>query len=399
MKVAKVLDWWMSGESYPAPEELGLLYSTNFANLTNWTQVGGATFTPGGTGLLVSGGTGTTWTGEFIEYNNYTNGLEQWTITCEFIITTLGGLAVGLDALQKVIANPNGLNRSIFGRCAVSGGNFFAAVTGFTEGNGGPGATNLSISAGSPVSVNDSMRIVFSRTSFGVYDITVTNITKGTTQTAQYIWSAVQMAVPNVIGKFSLHASNGAQRVTLFSVTSTIKKNIRMVFVGDSITQILNATVFTNRYANKTFEGSSREFAVQAGGNLRIEHMIQAMTSILAQNPQYVGVCAGNNVIDGNAIDNPDYISFRNQVVAAGKIIVHLIPAPRNAVDFRPYRDWIQGYATFASDIKINLFDHMKGAGDYNLNPAYDIGDGVHWNNTGHLAAANYINSQLPSLT
>lgn len=399
-KISTIIDWWGGGSSSPLlPEEIGTLFTENFTTLSNWDQVGGATFTPGGTGLLVSGGTGTTWTGEFIQQKGYVNGFENWTITCEFVITTLGGLAVGIDSVQKVIANPNGLNRSIFGRCAVSGGNYFAAVTGFAEGNGGPGATNFSISAGSPASVNDSMRVVFSRTSFGLYDINVTNITKGTTQTTQYVWSSAQMAVPNVIGKFSLHASNGAQRVTSYSVSTTAKKNIRAVFVGDSITQMLSATLFTNRYANKTFNGSLYEFAVQAGGNLRIEHMIQAINMILLQNPDYAFVSAGNNVIDGNAIDNANYISFRNQVVTAGKSIVHLIPGPRNAIDFRPYRDWILGYSPFTNDIKINLFDLLKGAGAYDLAAAYDSGDGVHWNNAGHLVVANYINTQLPSLT
>lgn len=406
MSFKNVINFFTAGApgraGWPAPEQIGTYISTGFTSLTGWTDLStNATFTPGVGGLSVSGGIGTTWVDDLLTYN-LPIGFEEFEFVVAFTMTTRGSIAFGMDSVQKVsTGGGNGLNRSFIGACAYSANNYYAQVVSFAEGKYSV-ATAYAQSAGSAISDGDSMRVTFSRTDYNLYTCFVENLTKATTQTAQYRQSYPTLLVPNVIGHPSVHALGGAQTVTSYVVNSNSYKNIRALFAGDSITQayyVNGVTQGSLRYAARTFNGSSRRYEVCAGGNHFIADILEAIESYKLMNPEYfVMMIGGNDILDGtpSGTYQPQYTSIRDQMVAHGSQVIHLLATPRDATNMTTYNSWIS--STFTNDRVIDTYTPLKGSGT-DLGAAYDSGDGTHPNQAGQQKLGDTINTDFPGLT
>jgi len=81
------------------------------------------------------------------------------------------------------------------------------------------------------------------------------------------------------------------------------------------------------------------------------------------------------------------------QLQLAGVQVKHCLPPPRNVVDVTPLKNWI--LATYPAKDVIDVFTPLL-QGANSLNPAYDIGDGVHLNDAGHLLMGSIISTNLP---
>lgn len=389
-----------SQTSEPTPEPIGIFINDLLTNINDWTDSSpNATFTPGGSGLSVSGGIGSTWVTDILEHD-FANGYENFTITMEFVMTTRGGIAVSAESIQKISTGGGaGLNRSFIGACAYSGGNYYAQLVSFGEGSYST-ATQLALSAGSAISDGDSMRIEFNRSDYNLYTLTVYNITKSTSQNVSYRQVYPTYVVPNVIHRPTIHALSGAQLVTLFKDESTSYKNVRALFGGDSITQaylVNGVTEGSLRYAPRTFDGSSRLFEVNAGGNHNCEQLLASIEACKLINPEYfIMMIGGNDIYSGTAEGTykPQYTSIRDQMSANGSIIVHLLATPRDATNMTTFNSWIS--STFTSDIIVDTFTPLKDGGT-GLAASYDQ-DGTHPNSAGHQLIADTINAAIPTL-
>jgi len=401
MNKKKLYDWWSGDSAFPSPVQIGEIYSTDFTTLDGWTDTStNATFTPSVSGLSVSGGIGTTYVDDFITYD-FPNSIENFTVVCEFVMNTAGNFTIGIDSIQKVdTGGGNGLNRSFFGRCVVSAGNYIAVVSSITEGKYSV-AQNDNISTGLPISNGDSMRITWTRSDFNLYTCVVENLTKGTSRTASARQTYAAPSVPNVAGNFSIHAFSGTQTVTYFSISSTSYKNVRGLFVGDSITHVhlvAGVTQGSLRYAARTFSGSAKRYEVQAGGNHRITHILQCIEALKLMNPQYlIMMIGGNDQLDATppATYQAQYQSLRDQMKTNGSSIIHLLATPRDATNMTTWNNWIT--STFTTDLVIDTFTPLKGVGT-DLAAAYDNGDGVHPNQAGQQLIADTIVAAIPTL-
>jgi lysophospholipase L1-like esterase len=402
MSFKNVISFFAGGPSnapaWPAAEQIGNILTTNFSSLTGWTDTStNATFTPSGGGLLMSGGNESTWVDDIITYN-YAFGFEEYEFIMEFVMTTAGSIALGMESVQKIsTGGGNGLNRSFYGHCSVSGGNYYAGVVTFQEGKYSVAYVGNQ-SAGSAISNGDSMRITFTRSDYNNYVCFIQNITKGTTQTATYRQSYPTILVPNVIGRPGLHAMAGAQTVTSYVVNSTSYKNVRAAFLGDSITQayyVNGVTQGSLRYAARTFSGSSKRYEVNAGGNHGCAEILSAIESCKLLNPEFaIMMIGGNDVYAGTStsVYYPQYTSIRNEMAANGSTVVHLLATPRDATNMTTFNAWIS--STFASDIVIDTFTPLKDGGT-GLATAYDL-DGTHPNQAGMQLIADTILSTFP---
>lgn len=404
MSFKNVVNFFTAGvpsrAGWPAPERIGEYLNTNFSSLTGWTDSStNATFTPGVGGLAVSGGIGTTWVDDLLTYD-LPIGFEEFEFIVEFTMTTRGSIAFGMDSVQKVsTGGGNGLNRSFIGACAYSTGNYYAQVVSFAEGKYSV-ATAYAQSAGSAISDGDSMRVTFSRTDYNLYTCFIENLTKATTQTAQYRQSYPTLLVPNVIAHPSVHAIGGAQTVTSYVVNSNSYKNIRALFVGDSITQayyVNGVTQGSLRYPARTFDGSTKRYEVCAGGNHFCDDILEAIESYKLMNPEYFFMMiGGNNVLDGTstAVYYPQYQSIRDQMVAHGSIVVHLLATPRDATDMTTFNSWIS--STFSGDIVVDTNTPLRDGGT-GLAAPFDL-DGTHPNQAGMQELADTNNAAIPGL-
>jgi lysophospholipase L1-like esterase len=379
--------------SFPGKESsaMGTLYFDTFSSLSNWTQSGSGTYAPSGSGLTLSGGSGV-WT-EYISLNQVCNSVEKFKLSCMFTELVAGSFALGIDSLQKNAT----LNRSFYGRF-TAGSLFSAAIVSFADGTGTV-ATVYSNSSTSACAVNDVFLAEFER-DHQVYTVRLYNLTKGTSVTTTYTQIAANMAVPNVTGNFSIHLTfnGGSQLISWFKAESLANKNVRAVFIGDSITQHSYQTdLYTDRYANRVFSGSNRVFEVHAGGNNGISNPLSAIDFIKSYKADYVFLMiGGNNVLGGLTTQAlVDYVSLRNQIKPVSQV-VHLLATPRTATDMTAFNDFLR---SFTDDLVIDTFSVLRA----NINStaiaaAYDNGDGTHPNNLGHAAIASKIRTEMPYL-
>jgi hypothetical protein len=85
------------------------------------------------------------------------------------------------------------------------------------------------------------------------------------------------------------------------------------------------------------------------------------------------------------------YSNLVSQLVANGVKVKHA-PIPRSNADLRALRNWITN--SYPNDI-IDTWNPLL-TGTYQLNPAYDSGDGLHPNDAGHLLIGTIIRTNLP---
>ena len=87
------------------------------------------------------------------------------------------------------------------------------------------------------------------------------------------------------------------------------------------------------------------------------------------------------------------YSNLVAQLQLAGVLVKHCLPPPRNVVDVTPLKNWIS--TNYPSRDVIDVWTPLL-QGTNSLNPAYDIGDGVHLNDAGHLLMGQIIRTNLP---
>lgn len=381
--------------SWPTPIQWGTIVNDNFSSLSAWGQTGSGTFTPSVSGLTVSGGSGSVLT-DFITFDSLPNSLENWTITVSAQMLSGGSFIYGINSLQINAS----LNRSFFHQVGLTSGNtlYDSRVVTFNDGTGTT-ATAKNTSSTSAVSTNDIFTLTFNRV-FDVYTATVNNITKGTQQVATWTVDKTTVAVPNVSGKFVIFAGSGSWKISNITVVSPCYKNVRALFVGDSITQLVGATTKANRYSDKTFANAPANirFEVNAGGNHRVNTIYQQINTLKMFNPKYFFMMiGGNNVLDGQVFSDfqTEYTAIRDAMKSIGSTIIHYTPTPRTPTNESAFRDAL--IATFTSDIILDSYTWLKGSGT-SLASAYDSGDGVHPGDVGYDLISRLTLGNLPQL-
>jgi lysophospholipase L1-like esterase len=379
------------GAAWPTSEQIGTLFDESFANLDQWTQVGLGTYTPSGSGLTISGGN--TDYNRWIE-RNYPNTLENYVVEVTAECLTKGFFAAGFQ--NSLVLTGAKLNNRTQIASMANGATARPTLVAY---NNSVSASVVSDAAPSnfSYSIGDILKIVFTRSvstyDFSIYKNGVLQLSIPTLE--EYPGTGV---LPNGGGRFSMQNISGSWRVTEYKVTSTGYKNVRALFVGDSITHRLKAGDYTNRYANRVFNGSSKRFEVNAGSNDITSVYAEQTEHIPFMNAEYCFMMIGGNDIYYDVPDEDlqaNYTAIRNIIVGYGGTPVHLYNTPRTTQDNRALNSWIS--STFSNDIVIDTFTPLK-SGTYALAAAYDSGDGVHPNAAGHQLIADTILAAMPTL-
>lgn len=390
IKMANAFLAQMTG--YSANQQFGTLIDETFDSLANWTESGAANFSIIDGELEMSGGSGVFT--DYIVNDTLQNTFENFSIEATFKIT-VAGFGFGIGTRETNVIDTT--NRSAVCQFAATGGTSGQGIIKFCNDNTTT-FVNRALSTAITWAVGDTIKMTFSR-AFNTYTVTVENVTTPQIQTTSYsITGATDPKVGNPGCKFAIYAFGGTVRVTGLIISSTSYKNIRALFVGDSITHYRSASGKTSRYADKVFEGSAYRWEVNAGGGDYTAIYTGQRVHIDSYNADYVFMMLGGNDIFygiGASTYQANYTTIRNNIVAGGQTVVHLLATPRTGTDVTPLNTWIQ--ATFSGDLIIDTYTPLKGAGT-DLSATYDSGDGVHPNDAGHALVATTIRNAIPTL-
>ncbi len=378
------------GASTPSPSPLGVLLSDPMTSLTNWTNVGTATFTADGTGTSVSGGSG------FVNYRYYTpllNTVENFKITMVFVVTNTAAGGIGIGS-QADLTAPT-LNRTFVGRWATNTTAGGATIHTCYEGTGVTFTQAATSGTTSNYAINDIIQLVFER-AYNVYTVTATNLSNPSTQTTNYTAQNANTVAANSAGRFAIFAVGGGQRITSITIESNSYKNIRALFIGDSKTHRLSSTTKATRYADVVFAGSTKKFEVNAGANDRTAQYSPQQVHIDSYNADYVFLMIGGNDIRGGIASGTwqaNLTTIRNNAKAAGASIVWLLYPKETVIDFTAFNQWIVDRVadTFIGDLVIDTSSIIVVGTDVAV-------DGVHPNDTGHAKIGAAIRTTMPTL-
>ena len=188
-------------------------------------------------------------------------------------------------------------------------------------------------------------------------------------------------------GEFAIGAfQSGGITVTNWSITVNDKKNAPYLVLGDSIGRGLTATTMGGRYINLL---EPVNFATSTVPSDHTARGLERIESIIFQNPTNVILHIGTNDIvslgyDRVTVVQPNYLSIRNQLVAAGINVIHLEMLPRSAnANVALFNTWLT--ETFTTDTIIPLYDA------FTTNSGTWYADAVHPNQLGHTAIKDAI--------
>lgn len=255
-------------------------------------------------------------------------------------------------------------------------------------------STNLSDSA-RVTNVGDTLYLRLDHDGLA-YTIKVENLTQD--------WK-LQKTVQNTPGgsPFTVHNSSyvgfipggGGYKVYGFRYVVKPPLQTELCIIGNSITQRQGALTEGSGFASLI--GNPANNVVMGGGADGVSEVLARVGETIAIKPKAALLMIGGNDIlfDGSLTTTTknEYISIRDQLVAAGISVIHCYPTPRTSTDISALKIWIDTSSAFRSDIKIDTYTPLLGTGT-TLNTKYDA-DGTHPNDAGHAMIASTINTAL----
>jgi lysophospholipase L1-like esterase len=394
-----------AGVSYPGVE-IGEVFTDTFARASlgaNYTTSGASTWTTDGSKMTVTGGLGT-----FTHYLTRTANptcLEKHSHTIDFKMTSaVSGTSYGIGV--GVFSSNNNDRRCYSVRTVCStGASLGKTLLDTGTGAGSPTFTNRKTSASSVViNQNDLLRLVVTRTK-DVISWTMHNLTLGTSYSDSHTFLytyASPVFVPHGGGHFSIHSLGGTFEVTNWTVTSLDKKNVKALFVGDSITYGLFAGAIADRWPDKTMLGSVNSYTVSGGSSDKTSEVLERINELILINPKYAVLMFGGNDVQFGISDitrNANHLSVVNQLKAAGITVIICYAPPRDATNLTAWNTHQQ--TTYGgTDVVIDVFNPLTTTPGTttDLAAAYDPGDGVHPNPPGHALIGSTIYSAFPAI-
>lgn len=372
----------------------GNLFQDDFANLNNWTSIGGGSFTPDGTtGLTI--GAGITDYLRWIEYDPLINTIEDFLIFFQVEVLAVGIMACSVQT-RRLVA---GAHKKTFIGSFIGGATTGRMVVAtYADGTSTVVSNVADGASSSPASINYAvghfLNISFRRNNINDYTAAVQNVNNGDTNGIQY--SQIPDASPSVVAannacKFAIHCVSGSYRIVpgTFVVSSNGERNLRALFVGDSRTTFMSASPASNRYANITFVGSKYRFSVNAGAyDTAGQYSIQGPhINSYGADFVFLGGLMRNGVFYGiaQATNRANYTSIRDNAVAGGAKVVHILFPNDTSATMTTENAWV--VSTFTSDIVLDFGGNT-----------YSYADGVHFSNTGHASIGADIRAAMPWL-
>lgn len=268
---------------------LGQIINEQFANKTNFTEAGTATFTIVSNALQVSSASGS------LVYTNVANqtaygvtNLEDWVQTCQVTVGTITATSFGIGI---------GVNSTIGGSSLTA----FVNLSSGSQGTLSITANSLTTSSNTPLTVAAGHVLTYTlRRSKNVITFTVFNANNNLSQTVSLPMNmgfsrAVNQILPTA-GNFTIFALGGTHTIDNWVIKSDAVKNA-VLFIGDSIFEGYagaNSNSRTMDVLAKTFNENFTSIASQSNTTADF-----SATEILSLAPTKIIINLGINNIGG----------------------------------------------------------------------------------------------------
>lgn len=376
------------------PQPIGQIFTDDFdrASLgSNYTAVGSPTVSLSNSIMDISGGAGN-YT-KYVKYNAWTTCLNKWQIVCNFqaVDKTAGsvGLAIGIKT-ASAFGNRSVLCQFNHSSGANGGKSFILAGTGTPD-----TFTIQQTSSSQTINAGDNIRMTMIRNGLTITLLTE-NLSAGTSTTLSHTFG---ITLPSTVfqhntGNPYIVTVGGNQKVYDWTFSSTARKNIYALFVGDSITHGVSASSEANTWPNKLMANSTNSYEVNAGGGDYTAVGLAKIQEILLHKPRYLVLMLGGNDIRfsiSSGTWQSNYASIVSQAQAAGINVIHCACPPDDTDNIKPHLTWLQGQYSGVIDTFNPLTDTPGST--TTLAAAYDGGDGTHPNDTGMTLLSTTINN------
>ena len=199
-----------------------------------------------------------------------------------------------------------------------------------------------------------------------------------------------------VISRVCMYPIQGTVYLDDVSFTINRRKPARFIVVGASLSEGYDGSSYSNGFVRVVQRSVTQTVCNDSSSYNTTTNSVSVLQEILAQQPSTAILSIGGNDLQFGYPASQWQSQYSNlvaQLQLGGVQVKHGLPPPRNVVDLTPLRDWIS--ATYPARDVIDIWTPLL-QGPHSLNPAYDIGDGVHLNDAGHLLMGQIISTNLP---
>jgi lysophospholipase L1-like esterase len=310
----------------------------------------------------------------------------RWTERFGALSSNSLGVGVGLKNFQTFGGDDRGYNAMVCG----SGPNFGKMlIQRFTS----SGQDVLAAGTAMSLASGDVLDCTFTRSGWN-FTASVTNRANGQWSAASILTDSASPYYAPTISRLCFYPLSGTAYVDDFSFTINHRKPARFIVIGASGCEGYFATTHERGLVNVIQTNFTETVCNDSSSYNTTSDSLSVMPEILAHQPGtailWIG---GNDLVFGVPLAQAEqqYSNLVAQLVASGVKVKHA-PIPRSNADLRALRSWITN--SYPNDIIDTWNPLLSGA--YQLNPAYDSGDGLHPNDAGHLLIGTIIRTNLP---
>jgi lysophospholipase L1-like esterase len=311
----------------------------------------------------------------------------RWTERFGALNANSRGVGVGIKNFQTFGGNDREYNGLVCGASPDLGKMLLQRFDGAAQNLLASGAA-MSLMAG------DVLDCSFTRSGWTL-TVSATNRANGQSSTASAIANSPPSLVRPTISRLCFYPLGGAVYIDDFSFTINHRKPARFVVIGASSCEGYYATTYEQGLVNVIQTNFTETVCNDSSSYNTTADALSVLPETLAHQPGTAILLIGGNDVHFGVPANQWQQQYSNLVaqLQSNGIKVKHCPVPRSSADLRPLRNWIM--TSYPAGDIIDAWAPLV-SGTYQLNPAYDSGDGVHPNDAGHLLIGQIIRANLP---
>jgi len=400
-----------SGSSAAAMGEIFSIDFSTLANLNDFTEVnsGGSSYTLDSGYLKISGTPTSSFGLNALMYDGWVTGLENWTLTIDYIIKDHTTNNAGITGTYKYDASVGAIRRDSYVHYRRSGN--AADGDGYRYFNDTSVLTPNTFSsnplvAGGTVTVDDTYRMTITRTSTGSsarFTMKIENLDNPEENEGflEYDYNSVAGQLDMSSSKLGIGTIGGTHWVTNMTFSSTDQKNVDYLVIGDSMTAGYTTTTIADRWLDEVKAANpSLTFTKTACQNDGPDTAVNKNDEITLINASKAILWIGTNqaVQEGSGAALASFSTLMSNLSTAGIpesdcIIINAIPRNGDS-NIIPFNSGLS--STYTSATIIDAYSEADDSGSPgNIKAAYDSGDGVHGNDAFNTWISGQINALL----
>jgi lysophospholipase L1-like esterase len=312
----------------------------------------------------------------------------RWSQRFSVINSSSTGVGVGIKNFQAAGGNDRGYNGLLAGAGANAGRMVLQRFD---------GSQMVVAATSSPMSLAAGNIVDCSLSRDGwTMTATASNRFNGQVSSCSLVYSDLANLIAPTISRVCIYPIQGTVYLDNISFTINRRKPARLIVIGASLSEGYDASSYSNGYVRVMQRTMSEAICNDSSSYNTTTNAVSVLQEILAHQPGTAFLSIGGNDLQFGYPPSGWQSGYSNlvaQLQMAGVVVKHGLPPPRNVADIRPLKDFI--LTNYPAKDVIDLWTPMV-QGASGLNPAYDIGDGVHLNDAGHLLMGTIVRTNLP---